>query len=60
VKKTDYKEKMYGVRTGFELTGTLRVFKQINNLRMQIAAKSSKKYANPQPAATRISLLKTP
>ena len=40
--------------TGFELTVTISVFKQINNLQMQIAAKSSKKYANPQPDATRI------
>jgi hypothetical protein len=41
------------------MKGALRVFKQINDLQMQIAAKSSKKYANPQPAATTIPLLKT-
>ena len=45
--------------TGFEMKGTLRVFRQINNLPMQIAANYSRKYANPQPAATRILLLET-
>jgi len=37
----------------------MRTIKKINHLRMQIAAKRSKIYANPQPAATRIPLLKT-
>jgi len=45
--------------TGFEMKRTLSIFKQINNLPMQIAANSGKKYANPQPAATRFPLLKT-
>ena len=34
------------------MKGTLSVFKQVNDLQMQIAAKSSRKYASPQPAAT--------
>jgi hypothetical protein len=40
--------------TGFEPHSILRTIKQINNLALQIAAKSSKNSANPQPAATKI------
>ena len=40
--------------TGFEIHRTYRPVKKINHLRMQIAAKSSKIYANPQPGATKI------
>lgn len=35
-------------------------FKQINHLRVRIAAKSSKKYANPQPAATKFHFSRAP
>jgi hypothetical protein len=35
------------------MKGTLSTINKIKNLARQIAAKSSKKYANPQPAATK-------
>lgn len=41
----------------FEFRLTLRPLKKINHLRMQITAKYGKIYANPQPAATRLSTL---
>jgi hypothetical protein len=39
--------------TGFEFHLIMKTIKKINHLRMQIAAKRSKIYANLQPAATR-------
>ena len=48
-----------GWMTGFEVHRTLRLFKEIKHLPRQITAKSSKKSANPQPAATKILSMKT-
>jgi hypothetical protein len=39
--------------TGFDIARTPRPLKKLKHLRMQIAAKSSKKDTNLQPAATR-------
>jgi hypothetical protein len=41
----------------FEIRQTLRVFNKIKHVQMQIAAKSSKIYANLQPGAPRRSML---
>jgi len=40
--------------TGFEFHLTLLIVKKIKHLRMQIAARRGKIYANPQPDATKI------
>ncbi|SPP64743.1 conserved hypothetical protein [Nitrospira lenta] len=45
--------------TGFEFYVTIKPINKIKHLARQIEAKAGKKYANPQPAATRNLSLRT-